>query len=106
MPAFTTSTTHAAAPLNGHALADVTTVDDLEPADVPCGFVHGPFRMRILAYEVGCPSDAGHYVWVARWLWCRASLVLGLCLLHILSRGCSPVLACLLWLSLHSPEAA
>ena len=66
--AFTTSTTHDAALLNGHALADVTIIGDLEPADVPCGFVHGPFRMRILAYEVGCSFAAGHAVWVSRWL--------------------------------------
>eukprot|EP00891_Asterochloris_glomerata_P007825 jgi/Astpho2/7825/Aster-06113 len=41
-----------AVPLNGHAPADVTIIEDLEPADVPCGFVPGPFRMRILAYEI------------------------------------------------------
>ncbi len=65
--AFTAGTTHAAVPLNGHAPADVTIIEDLEPADVPCGFVPGPFRMRILAYEVGCSSD-GHQAWVSRWL--------------------------------------
>ena len=95
VPAFTTSTAHAAAPLNGHALADVTIIDDLEPADVPCGFVHGPFRLRILAYEVGCSSNAGHQVWVSRWLVPDQAWRWAWCLLHIPSRAAATrLLAC------------
>ena len=37
----------------GDLALDPSLDDPLLEEDVPCGFVFGPFRMRILAYEVG-----------------------------------------------------
>ena len=36
----------------GDLVLDPSLDDPLLEEDVPCGFVFGPFRMRILAYEV------------------------------------------------------
>ena len=42
----------AAAEEDGELALDPSLDDPLLEEDVPCGFVFGPFRMRILAYEV------------------------------------------------------